>query len=85
MHIHSTKEINLPVLPPTLPSALLALDPALEIAEPAELETLVRPSEALEAVVEAVSFALLAVSAAVEACRKGDRRRRSLLWRKTAL
>jgi hypothetical protein len=68
-HSHSTKEISLPVRPPTLPSAFLALLAALEIAGPAELVTLDSPSEALETEDEAVSFALAAVSAAVEACR----------------
>lgn len=66
---HSTKEMSLPVRPPILPKAFWALDAAFEIAGPAVLVTRLRPSEALEAVEEAVSFALAAVSLAVEACR----------------
>ena len=85
VHIHSTKAIILPVLPPTLPSALRAPEPAFDRAEPAELETLLRPSEALDAEEDAVSFALAAVSAAEEACRNCCRRRRSRDWRRTAL
>ena len=68
-NLHSTKEISLPVRPPILPKAFWALDAAFEIAGPAELVTLLRPSEALETVEEAVSFAFAAVSLAVEACR----------------
>ena len=36
--------MNLPVLPPTFPNA----EPAFEMAEPAELVTRLRPSDALE-------------------------------------
>jgi len=64
----STNEMSLPVLPPTLPRAFLALVAALEMAGPAELVTLERPSEAFETVEEAESFAFAAVSLAVEAC-----------------
>ena len=46
--IHSTKEIILPVLPPTLLSALYAEEPTFETVEPAELCTLLRPSEAFD-------------------------------------
>ena len=66
--IHSTNEMSLPVLPPTLPKALRAFDAAFAIAGPAELVTLERPSEAFEMEAEAVSFAFAAVSLAVEAC-----------------
>lgn len=85
MYSHSTKEINLPVLPPTLLKALRAPEPAFDIAEPAELVTLVRPSEAFDVAFEAVSFAFEAVSAAVEACRNCDRRSRSFDCRRMAL
>jgi hypothetical protein len=81
---HSTKEMSLPVLPPTLPRAFLALLAALEIAGPAELVTLDRPSEAFETEDEAVSFALAAVSAAVEACRNCPLKR-FRDWRRTFL
>jgi hypothetical protein len=83
--VHSTKEISRPVRPPTRPRALRAADPAPESAEPAELVTLLRPSEAFDTVEEAVSFALEAVSAAVEACRNCCCRRRNRDWRRTAL
>jgi hypothetical protein len=66
--LHSTKEMSLPVRPPTLLRAFRALDAAFEIAGPAELVTLVRPSEAFDTVDEAVSLAFAAVSAVVEAC-----------------
>lgn len=81
----STKEINLPVLPPTLPKAVRAPAPALKRADPAELVTRLRPSEALETDVEAASFTLAAVSAVVEACRTlCCRRRTNLDWRSSA-
>ena len=93
---HSTKEMTRPVRPPTLLSAFLAVDPALDKADPPELVTLDRPSDAFdvifevaslafEAVSAAVSFALLAVSAAVEACLTFCRRRRNRDWRSNAL
>ena len=93
---HSTKEMTRPVRPPTLLSAFLALDPALDKTDPPELVTLDRPSDAfdvmldvaslaLEAVSEAVSFALFAVSAVVEACLTFCRRRRNRDWRSNAL
>jgi hypothetical protein len=63
--LHSTNEMSLPVRPPTLLRAFRALEAAFEIAGPAELVTLVRPSEAFETVDEAVSLAFAAVSAAV--------------------
>lgn len=70
--IHSTNLIILPVRPPILPKADCADEAAFETDEPAELVTLVRPSEAFETVVFAVSFALDATSPAFsvvdEAC-----------------
>ena len=68
-NIHSTKEMSLPVRPPTFLRAFPALLAAFEIPDPAELVTFDRPSEAFEMLAEAVSFAFAAVSAAVEACR----------------
>lgn len=68
LNVHSTKAMSLPVLPPTLPSAFLALEAAFEMAGPAELVTRDRPSEAFETFADAVSFAFAAVSLAVEAC-----------------
>lgn len=72
--------MSLPVLPPTLPRAVRALDAALAMAGPAELVTLERPSEAFEIEAEADCFALAAVSLAfaaaslvVEACRNCPR------------
>ena len=74
-----------PVLPPTLDSVLLSPDPTLDMADPAELWTRLRPWEALDTVSEAVSLAFAAVSAAVEACLKLLFWRRKIRdWRKTA-
>lgn len=70
--IHSTNLITLPVRPPILPNADCADAAAFETEEPAELVTLVKPSEAFETVCPAVSFALDATSPAFsvvdEAC-----------------
>lgn len=71
-----TKDITLPVRPPILLIALLALCAAPLIAGPADEVTLERPPEAFEVAFEAVSLVLVAVSLAasvVEACR--------LVWR----
>jgi hypothetical protein len=75
--VHSTNFINLPVRPPIPPNALVTPEPTRDRVEPAELETLLKPSEALDTEVDAVSFALEAVSAAVEACLILLRRRRN--------
>ena len=84
--IHSTKDIILPVRPPILPRALYAeepildtVEPADDAAEPAELWTLVRPSEAFDTACFPLSWAFEAASEAVEACRKLFRRRRNLV------
>ena len=69
--------MSLPVRPPTLPKELATPELTLERVEPAELVTLLRPSEALDTDVDAVSLALEAVSAAVEACLMLVRRRRN--------
>jgi hypothetical protein len=84
MHSQSTKEINLPVLPPTLPNAFLAPEAAPLTIFPAEEVTLDRPSEALDAVPDAVSFAFAAASEVVEAVLKVllFRRRRNRDWRR---
>ena len=77
--------MSLPVRPPTLPNALVTPDPTLERVPLVELLTLLRPSEALDTDVEAVSLALEAVSAVVEACLILFRRRRNRDWRMAAL
>jgi len=75
-------------------AVLLALAAAPDAAEDAALVTRVNPSLAfdvavdaeacaLEAVSDAASFALDAVSAVVEACRRLFRRRRNRVWRIT--
>lgn len=51
------KDTNLPTRPPTRPAALLTPAEALLNDDPADDETLVRPSEALEVTLEAVSLA----------------------------
>ncbi len=48
MLLHSTNLMTLPVRPPILPSADCTDEAAFERDEPAELCTLVRPSEAFE-------------------------------------
>lgn len=71
-----TNDIILPVRPPILLTALLALCATPLTAGPADEVTLERPPEALEVAFEAVSLVLVAVSLAasvVEACR--------LVWR----
>ena len=84
-----------PVRPPILLIALLALPAAPDAIDEAELVTRLRPSLAFEvacpaeacafdAVSDAASFALVAVSAVVEACRKLFRRRRKRPCRATA-
>ena len=73
---HCTKDIILPVRPPILLIALLALCATPLTAGPADEVTLERPPEAFEVAFEAVSLVLAAVSLAasvVEACR--------LVWR----
>ena len=53
--------MSLPVLPPILPIMFRAPEVTLDAADPAELVTFDRPSEAFDTEVEAVSFALEAV------------------------
>ena len=55
----------LPVLPPILPAILLTLEAAPDTIFPALDCTRLRPSDALDAVLDAVSLALLATSEAV--------------------
>lgn len=76
----STKETTLPAGPPILRRA----PAALEMAGPAEAETLERPSEALEAAEEAVSPALEAASEVDEACLTAALRVRNCDCRRTA-
>lgn len=59
--------MTLPVRPPTLPRADCADVAALDNEDPAELVTLVKPSEAFETDVCAVSFAFDAASPAFSA------------------
>ena len=56
----------------------------LEAAELAELVTLVRPSDAFDCALDAVSFAALVASAVVEALRMPARRTAKVDCRKTA-
>ena len=77
LYSHSTKDINLPVLPPILLIVLLNPCPARLNPELADDVTLDNPCEACEVALLAVSFALEAVSEAafaafdvVDACRK---------------
>lgn len=77
--IHSTNLMARPVRPPMRPNAEDAEVAAPEMAEPAELVTLDRPSDAFEACCCAESFALEATSDAFsvveEACLNCCRRR----------
>ena len=91
MSIHCTNEISLPVRPPTLLIELEIAGPALAIAELAEDETFVSPSEAFDDALPAVSVAFaadceaaLAASEVVEACRTGVWRRIRREGRSTA-
>ena len=76
--LQSTKATTFPVLPPTF----FKLFAALERIGPAAAVTRERPSEALEAAVEADSLALAAVS--VEECLIAVLRIRNCDWRRTA-
>ena len=64
--------------------ALLTAEPALDAAELAELETLVRPSDAFDCAFDAVSFTVLVASAVVEALRMPARRTANVDCRMTA-
>ena len=84
------KETILPVLPPILLKAPDAdelsrdkVEPAWDTAEPAELWTRVRPSDALDTAFCPVSCAFEAASEVVEACRILFRRSRSRNCRRT--
>lgn len=72
--------MTLPAGPPILRRA----PAALEMAGPAEAETLESPSEALEAAEEAVSVALEAASEVEEACLTAVLRVRNCDCRRTA-
>jgi len=73
-----------PTLPVACCDALLAAEPALDAAELAELVTLVRPSDAFDCALDAVSFTALVASAVVEALRMPARRTANVDCRNTA-
>lgn len=76
--------MSLPVLPPTLFNTFRAPEAAPPTMFPADEVTLDNPSEALEVVCDAVSFALAAASEVVEAGLRLFLRRRNRDCRRTA-
>jgi hypothetical protein len=87
-----TDRVDSPCTRPTIPlacwlvalAASLAAFPTLETAEPAELVTLVRPSDALDWACCAVSFTAPAASDVLEALRTPARRTANVDCRSTA-
>lgn len=83
-HLQSTNAISRPVLPPNLFNTFRAPEAAPLTIPPAEDVTLDKPSEALDTVPEAVSFAFEAASEVVEACLRLFLRMRKRDCRRTA-
>jgi hypothetical protein len=71
-------------MPPAFAVVVLAASPAFDTAELAELETLVRPSDALDVACAALSFTAPAASDVVEALRMPARRTANVDCRNTA-
>jgi hypothetical protein len=71
-------------MPPAFAVVALAASLAFDAAEPAELETLVRPSDALDEACAALSFTAPAASDVVEALRRPARRTANVDCRSTA-